>query len=321
MLILSRTIISFIVLFLLSMTGVLINSALGAHFEYAEGTFGGQRGAGLIFEGACPDPGVNWIGHWCEIPDPNPLPAVEMLRCYNPVAGDARVTTRQEGLVSAFGGSLGIWNHGQVKAIASSVGTRQWQVFSRSGNQAHADSTLQKLGFRIMPGMGEDFGDPVWLTFNVNYLVNHSIGFQWTRNSRRYSQWTDFRASDGSLFQVKGIFGGPYPAPFTVYLREDGAVRGRPVLRAQDDFDHSSRIFNGERIPAHIGDLVILDGGVLPWLPIVASVPVGGGAAFGSETATSDMTVECRNRPERLSRPTDLRNHRLLAERGRLQCG
>ncbi len=259
-------------------------------YEYVDGTFGGQRGAGMIFAGMVDD---GWIEHWSEVPDPDPATSIRELELYDPLVGQAVLELTQEGDVNNSGSTLELWNHGRVEAIAGSAGDlmNNWQVASRniSGSpysQAHSDSTLQDLAYRIMPSEeGEQIGDAVWLTFYSYFNVSHSV------NNHSFSEWTDFPDSDGP-YHVKGILSGSYPAPFNVSLRTDDTVRDRPALYADEDYDHSARVFYGERVAAHIGDTIVFNGGVLPWMTIYDYGEDQGMQVGVSERAVSDLSLD-----------------------------
>ncbi len=251
-----------------------------AHFVYDSGGFSGQRGLGMSF-GDMRDDG--WISRWDPGQTPAPAAAYDELQLYDPYVGQAILHTLQEGSATTAASQLTIRNHGRVEAEAYSAGTsiHPWEVYSGSGNQGHADSTLEQLAYRIEPTQpDEEYGDPVWVTVYADYGVHHLI------NTSGYGTWTD-RAG----FHVKGMLSGPYPAPLTVSVRSDEGVRDRPVLRAAENFTRSARVFSGERIAARIGETIVFDGSVLPWMTIYdeeaeAGVPVG-----VVERAVSDMTL------------------------------
>ena len=266
------------------------SGAFAVTYDYESGTFGGQRGAGMIFAGMVDD---GWIEHWNEVPDPDPTTSIRELELYDPLVGQAVLELTQQGSVNTSGSTLELWNHGRVEAIAGSAGDlmNNWQVASRNisgspGSQAHSDSSLQDLAYRLMPSQpGEQIGDPVWLTFYSYFNVKHHV------NDYGFSEWTDFPDPEGP-YHVKGILSGPYPSPFSVSVRTDDTVRDRPVLYADENYDHSARVFYGERIPARIGDTVVFNGGVLPWMTIYDYDDDEGMQVGVSERAVSDLSLD-----------------------------
>lgn len=264
-----------------AVTGIVVLLALGpadaAHWAYRSGAFTGQRSFGMKFGLMEAD---GWYGHYHAVPDPQPEPSVDVLELYDPLQGQAVCTLRQEGSVSMMGPTLEVWNHGRVQAVAGSAGALRnewWLAAARHQDQAHADSTTSGVTWQLLPDDGEAIGDPVWLTFRGDLAVHHSI------NDRGFGQWTEKWG-----YRVKGQLDGPYPAPYGVYLQGPQNVRPRPVLWAREKYTYSTRFFDGERVPARIGDTINLAGGVLSWMNI------DGVEVSVSERAVSDLQSTVR---------------------------
>lgn len=248
--------------------------AEAARFEYESGHFGGQRGMAVQYEDLVDD---GEYAHWDEMP-PGPVSEVFPMELYDPLIGQALLTGKRTASVTTFGSGIEVYNQGTVIAQASGDGSplRPWWV-GRPGiadavendgylGHAHCGSSALDLSYRIVPGDNEEVGDPVWLTFDGTYSVNHHI------NDVGYGRETYIHGGEGDDawgIEVAGGLSGPYPQPYTVFVRSQGSVRERPVVRAPGrDIDYSTRIFQGERVPARIGDTIVFKGGAAPGVTI-----------------------------------------------------